>query len=314
MTPPQDADLAVGPGGLPPRAPLGLDAFRFRCPSRPGVIQAAVSRALAVAAEVTVEGLFLDRIRWPSPSVDPVAELACFCAACRGRASADGLDLGAVAGQLAILEASADGRRTLLRALLQGGGPDPLDRFLAWRAKRMTDAVLAVGKGLRAAGYAVALDVFTPSLAFAVGQRIHDLSVGADWVKSMTYLSAWGPAAIPFELAAFGRWLAVGGEADPAALLTDLCGFAVPPLDRLRDSGLADDCLDAEIARMRDAAGSRAAIGLDVVAIPDVLDISDDVVSRRAAAIARAGLGIVASWDLLRIPLQRLPSLAAPAG
>ena len=92
----------VGLGGSPVPGFQDRPEFTFVCPNRPGVVEAVAEHLLDIAAEGRYQGLFLDRIRYPSPAADPARLLACFCEDCHHVASI-GADL------CAFRDAGADG-------------------------------------------------------------------------------------------------------------------------------------------------------------------------------------------------------------
>src|SRR5262245_6812479 len=53
--------------------------FTFVCPNRPAVGEAIMDHLRDTIRQGYYQGLFLDRMRYPSPSADPAAFLACFC-------------------------------------------------------------------------------------------------------------------------------------------------------------------------------------------------------------------------------------------
>jgi hypothetical protein len=248
-------------------------------------------------------------MRWASPSQDPAKDLACFCNACRRLAAQDGLDLGRVARDLADASRDHAGRRRVIATLFGGHPSTPLGQFMSWRAARLSAAVGQVAEALAASGSEVALDVFSPSLAWTVGQSLADLAVHGAWVKAMTYLDAWGPSGMRFELDGYRRWLVEAGDPEPEAYLGSIIGF--PALTRV--SGIARDreVLQVEAGRLVGAVGrSRAVLGLDAVEMPGVLDIEDAVLKRRVADVRRRGVGLAPSWDLLAISPRRQEAIA----
>jgi hypothetical protein len=70
-----------------------MPEFTFHCPNRPAVREAVLERLRELCRSGVYEGMFLDRIRFPSPAGDPARHLACFCGDCRRVAANDGLDL-----------------------------------------------------------------------------------------------------------------------------------------------------------------------------------------------------------------------------
>jgi hypothetical protein len=300
--------LAVGPGQDPPPPFRGLPEFRFLCLDHDEVVRSALQRAIRLAREVDASGVLLDRIRWPSPSLDPSRDLCCFCGRTAALATRDGIDLSAIAAHVASLSRSLQGRRSLVATLLGRGDDAVLTRFLAWRSERTTQAVRRVVGGLRGTGLRSALDVFTAALAPSVGQDLAGLAESGDWSKSMTYLDAIGPASMPYELRGYANWLDEAGEADPAGFLSGLLGFAAPSLN---GHGEQLEALRVETSRLCSAVGKgRAVIGLDAVEIPGVCDVPDGDLVARLREVLVAGVGVAPSWELLFISPARARLIA----
>lgn len=300
--------LAIGVDGGPPRPFAGSPDFRFLCPDREEVVAAALARAIDLAVEVDATGVMLDRIRFHSPSNSPGRELTCCCERSLAIAREDGLDLATISHAIGTLDRTLDGRRALVAALLGDGADGPIGGFLAWRARRITQVVARLVDGLKARGLETALDVFTPSLARSVGQDLGAIGPMAMWSKAMTYLDANGPAAMPYELRGYARWLAEAGDPDPAAFLADLLGFPPPGLT---DGGPRLDALASQMTRLRGSVGvHRAMVGLDAVEVPGVCEVADPDLRARVEAVGAAGLGLAPSWELLSMSHRRLDLLA----
>lgn len=303
-----DARVAVGPSGRPPPPFAGSSDFRFLCPDHDPVVEAGMARAIGLAAEVDAAGVLLDRIRWHSPSRSPATELTCFCERSREAASADGLDLTDVADTLASMADMLAGRRSIVAALLGGPANAGIAAYLAWRSERISRVVTRLVEGLHDAGLRAALDVFTPALAPSVGQDLRAIGRLGTWSKSMTYLDAIGPAAMPYELQGYAHWLTEAGDDDPAGFLGDLLGFEPPGL---ATAGLGTRTLEVEMRRLRESVGaSRAIVGIDAVEMPGACEVSDAHLRARVEAVAASGLGLAPSWELLHISGERLRLIA----
>ena len=311
------AHRAIGHAGVPVDAPGGMGEFTFDCPVRTAALEAALARLDEAAARHPWHGVFLDKIRWPSPTREPSADLACFCAACHDAAAREGIDLEAVSAWLTRAASSPGGRISLVTALLQGGEDEQLDHFLAWRCERITAAVDSAAE--RVASYGdpggqpmqVALDVFSPSLARVVGQDIARLAPRGEFTKAMLYLGTHGPAGLSFELCRLASWLAAGGVPSPVGLLSDLLAFPLPETEILCSSSLSCEVFSAELAALRQLAGPGAAAGIDAVAIDGLAVLPDTVLEEVVGEAARAGVPVVLSWDLMAIPEDRLARLAS---
>jgi hypothetical protein len=303
-------DGAIGADGRPVPPFRGMPEFSFACPVREGVLAAALTRLSDALATAAWDGVFLDKIRWPSPAPEPACRLACFCDACLQRAGDEaGIDVARVASVIAGLDTTLDGRRRLLRALAGVERVNGLEPFLAWRSSVITGVVAEAAALARGAGAAVALDVFAPSLAPLVGQEIGDLARLGEWTKAMCYTATLGPAGMAFELLDLAGWLGEAGAPSPSAILRETFGYPVPAPAALRRRGLGPRALAIEIERLRRLAGPAAAVGLELVEIPGVAELDRLALARRIRLIGRTGLPIVVSWDLRHVPPDRLTLL-----
>ena len=105
----------------------GLPEFTFICPNNPRAHTAILSHIIDLAQSGRYDGIFLDRMRYPSPAADPVNMLSCFCEDCQKAAYKEGLDLEDVRNSLLDLEGT-----TLIRVLC-GEQLQPLSDFLEFR-------------------------------------------------------------------------------------------------------------------------------------------------------------------------------------
>ena len=73
-----------------------LPEFTFICPNHPVARDTILQHIADLAQSGRYEGIFLDRMRFPSPAPDPMNTLACFCEHCQQAAANFGLDLDEV--------------------------------------------------------------------------------------------------------------------------------------------------------------------------------------------------------------------------
>jgi hypothetical protein len=267
---------AIGLGGQPVPGFRSMPEFTFVCPNRSAVRDAVLHHLREVCVKDVrdvmrqddrgaqgtqsrlYDGVFLDRIRYPSPAPDPARWLACFCKSCRRAASDMGLDLVDIRRKIRGVLERPEGQRRFVQALLdlergqdrhiptgaRGSGPqvsgqdghvpsssemseDPaleaLDTFLDFRAQSVTKLLYEAIHLIHEEGLAVGLDCFSPALTKMVGQDLEALDSALDpehdWVKVMTYGHALGPATLPFELLNLADWLVKdAGMAESEAL------------------------------------------------------------------------------------------------
>ena len=99
-----DSDLVVnwrgersrGWGGWAEKGSGVEETFRFACPNNPAARQKAIGRLRELLARYAFAGVFLDKIRFPSPANGVDEMLSCFCDHCRDAAERVDLDLDSV--------------------------------------------------------------------------------------------------------------------------------------------------------------------------------------------------------------------------
>jgi hypothetical protein len=294
----------------------GKAEFNFMCPNQPQVRAAVLDHLRDMIQFGTWRGVFLDRIRYPSPAADPASALACFCDDCHRAAAEIGLDLEAARRSIGKLVTTPERTESFIRVLLDPSALTPSDSdlvalkaFLDFRAQSVTRLIQSAADLAHEAGLAVGLDCFSPALTRMIGQDLGALEARCEWIKIMSYAHALGPAGLPFELLGLADWLIDRqGIREPDALEW-LSRATHLPLPRsrieLRERGLPPQALAAEVKRGR-AAGTLLA-GIELVEMEGVtrlnsVQITDDLHALRDAHAD----GLVLSWDLWRIPLERL--------
>ena len=308
----------VGLNGEPVPGFQGLPEFTFVCPNRPQVCEAVIEHVRDVLQGDRYQGLFLDRIRYPSPAPDPSRLLACFCEDCRRAAYREGLDLEKVQLCICSLLATQQGARKVLDALLQrpsAGSMDAnlevLNAFLRFRANSVSRFVGAVAGVIHDEGLEVGLDCFSPALAWMVGQDLQALDAHCEWVKIMSYGHTMGPAGLPVELLGLVDWLvARHGVDETQALgwLSEASGLGLPSTrEALRERGLTPQALGGETRQARAAGVRRLLAGIELVELEGIVRLGKAQVMADVRAVRSAGAdGLALSWDLWHIPAERL--------
>jgi hypothetical protein len=320
---PQPEWRTIGLNGAPVAGFNAMPEFTFICPNRPAARKAVLQYLSDVIAPGYYQGVFLDRMRFPSPAADPARDLACFCEDCHRVAWQVGVDLAHVQRHIRQLLATPEGQRVTLGALLAPPGrpeaqsaPEPLAQFLTFRQHSISECVIAAAKMARARGLAVGLDCFAPTLTRLVGQDLTALRSACDWIKVMTYLHAFGPACIPFEILGLANWLiSAGGASEQEALtwLAETTGWPLPHnRQALRGGALDAALLTMEIQRGRAAGTTQLLVGIELVELPGVAELNAAQIDLDLAAVRAGGAdGLVLSWDLWHIPLERLDLVSA---
>lgn len=308
----------IGLSGDPIAGHQGRTDFTFICPNRPAARDAALLHLSQVIASGFYRGVFLDRIRFPSPATDPARQLACFCQDCRQKAGNLGLDLDFVQNSVRRSLQTSEGRRAAIDSFLSPAYavqtemlPSWLEQLLVFRQRSIIAVVEAAADLAMARGLKVGLDCYSPSLTLLVGQHLPGLAPHCDWIKIMTYARAYASASIPFEILGLANWLmTLDGESESQSMacLEDAIRWPLPASrEAVRHGGLSPEILTEEIRRGRAAHGCQLLAGIELVEIAGVAELNEEQIKADSEAVlAGEPDGVVFSWDLCHIPIDRL--------
>jgi hypothetical protein len=292
--------------------------FTFICPNRPAARESFLHHLSAAMESGYYRGVFLDRIRFPSPAGEFARQLGCFCDACREASRQADIDLPRIQQDLLRLPATQAGRQSAVRRLLSTSGIDEtreplqsLGQLMQFRQASISAIVKEAAELAVARGLEVGLDCFSPTLARMVGQDLPVLSRLCNWIKVMTYARAFGPASLPFEILGFADWLVRSGGESECTAMSCLAGAAGWPLpasrEELRHAGVPPAILTEELKRGRVSPAHPLLAGIEMVEIPGVAELSADQIRIDSEAVlAGAPDGVVLSWDLWHMPADRL--------
>ena len=153
----QASDLVVNWRGERSRGWAGWEAegsdvretFRFACPNNPQARQKTLAQISELLARYPFDGVFLDKMRFPSPANGMHEVISCFCGHCRQAAARSGLDLDAVAelferGDLAVRRTGSGDRKAAASWIDILFGPASLvARFFRFRCDSINGLVAA---------------------------------------------------------------------------------------------------------------------------------------------------------------------------
>jgi hypothetical protein len=311
---------SIGLSGDPVPGFQGMPEFTFVCPNRLEVRAAVLDHLREVCTSGFYHGIFLDRIRYPSPAQNPAMYLACFCHDCCRVAEGEGLDLDDARRRIGELFSNPKRAQSAVQVLLGSVatgttatdlGLAALRAVLEFRVRTVARFVCEAACVIRESGLEVGLDCFSPALTCMVGQDLGVLDSCCDWIKTMAYGHALGPAGLPFEMLALVNWLmdsCAMEEHDALARVGRASGLALPTTRHvLRERGLPSAALAAEVVRARSSGVSQLLVGIELVEIEGVSHLDPAQIVADLQAIRSAGPdGLVLSWDLLHIPLECL--------
>jgi hypothetical protein len=328
----EDSDLVVnwrgqrsrGWGGWAEKRAEVAETFRFACPNNPVAQAKTLTRLRELLSRYPFDGVFLDKIRFPSPANGLEEVVSCFCDHCRRAAAAIGLDLGEVARiferGLSAFETPRPWGRQMERAswlaILAGDG-SLLSRFLRFRSDSIERLVAQAHAEASRFGRRLSIDLFSPGLAPLVGQDYGSLAKYCDWVKPMTYRVAQGPAGLRLEIPALvegaTRMLGLSEASILAWASRHLPGFEADTLRLTREHAVPMPVIAPEIAHaVRLAYPVPVLFGLELVCHPGVVEITPEQVIDMVRAGREANAdGAILSWDLMHAPMDGVRALAA---
>jgi hypothetical protein len=282
------------------------------------VHEAVVTHLDHLVRQGMYQGFFLDRVRFPSPSSDPINDLGCFCEHCQRKATLVGLDLGHIRADILAQTRKHKGCISLIETLLSGK-TDPanssqwqaISQLLAFRKRSVCDFLTNISQPLREADLEIGLDCYSPSLTHMVGQDLSRMSGIVDWIKLMTYVHTLGPAGIPFELSGLFHYLTSTtdlNEGEALDLIGQTIGLPLPSSIRtLKKDGLSSLALEKEIGYGVEACSVPTLAGMELVELEGVTSLKPEQIRSDLIAVKKSGAaGLALSWDLLHISLERL--------
>ena len=303
----------IGLDGEPVAGFRRLPEFTFLCPNRPPVRDSVLAHLENLLGDGRYQGVFLDRIRMPSPSANPSSMLACFCDSCHLAAEQRGLDLVEVQEHITDLLRSVEGAKTCIRMLLDPFAAEDqlVALFLDFRQYSISEIVQQAAQLAHDRGLSVGLDCFSPALTRMVGQDLAALDGHSDWIKIMSYGHVMAPAGLSYELLGLADWVVERHGISMSEALSFISAASGLPLtdDRegLIERGLSSEALALEAQRARQLGVITILAGMELVDLEGIARLNDQQIRRDYLAFEQAGVdGLVLSWDLWHIPLERL--------
>jgi hypothetical protein len=307
--------------GVKVKGYLDLPEFTHICPNNHAAMDETLKHLETIVATEKYDGIFLDRIRYPSPSQGFPDDLGCFCDHCIEAASKQGLDLNQVR-QILIQGKNDISKATSLFAAVfvrdnstEDSQANLLKSFFIFRRHSITQVVSEAARLIHRAGREVGLDCFSPSLANLVGQDLNYLGESADWIKIMTYARTMAPAGLPFELRGLLDFVVSPlGVEEKIALhkLEELSGIVLPSHPQEFElRGFSPLVLQKEIERGIRETRAPILAGIELVEDPKVIPLNETGWGMHMDAIKQANpAGLSISWDLMKISDLTLKSFS----
>lgn len=179
------------------------EQFQFMCPTTLSNVHNVISIYEEHFADIDFDGIFLDKLRFPSFANGYEEGFGCFCEGCEK--AMIGIDIP----YLKKLIEKHD--EALIKGSYDDYGiyhfEDPMvHAFYRRRANMISDYVFKLAAYFNSRKMIVGADIYAPFFAYHVGQNIKELGKLVDFVKPMFYRYTNAPAGMKYEFDAYNQY------------------------------------------------------------------------------------------------------------
>jgi hypothetical protein len=298
----------------------GEEDFLFLCPNDEQNIREIFDQYQNKIIESDFDGVFLDRIRFPSPSNGFELLFSCFCKSCLHKfynkysEDLENYQYQAKAvfekiktidiNYLQICQSFSD-------IIIQ----DNLKKFYDFRKQNIYQVVKIFADKAKQMDKLVGVDLFAPSLAPLVSQDYQLLAKTCDWIKPMIYCHTSSPAGLPLELYCFIKAiLDINPALDESQLIREISriiGVDLPTqINDILKYGISERIIYSEMQKIKEFNLPEKVdtyVGIEAIQIPGLCNITEKILKKYLESVIEADIkGMVLSWDLLKIPDENL--------
>ena len=246
----------------------------------------------------SIDGLLLDKVRYPSFGNGFASALGCFCGKCRAGYEGMGVDTERLQwifeqGDRSVFlpDGLEDMAYTFKEPLIQ--------KFFSARAATMTQALRSISASFKEKGLQIAYDTFAPFAAYFVGQDLEAMAGQADYIKPMLYRESRSPAGMPYEYQSLVSELGGSAASDFDTRFRALHGF----------NHITDDVFLTKQLRALAKIG-KVSPGIEINWREPDCYCTPEYVKNSLHLVAEAGFeSAVLSWDVVSAPLENIKIL-----
>lgn len=298
----------------------GEEDFLFLCPNDEEHIRRIFDQYQNKIKESGFDGVFLDRIRFPSPSNGFELLFSCFCKSCLKKFFNNyGEDLESYRNQAKTVFKNfktidvnyLQTCQSLSDVIIR----DSLEKFYDFRKQNIYQVLKMFADKAKQMGKLVGVDLFAPSLAPLVSQDYQLLAKTCDWIKPMIYCHTSSPAGLPLELYCFIRAILDNNPTlDEGQLIREISriiGVDLPTqINDILKNGISEHIICSEMQKIKEFNLPEKVdiyVGLEAVQIPKVCNIDRSILKKYLESFIKTDTkGIILSWNLLKIPDENL--------
>ncbi|MHC1783696.1 MAG: hypothetical protein AB9891_13235 [Anaerolineaceae bacterium] len=293
------------------------ETFRQACPNNPEAVKTSLTHLIRLLSVYEFDGVFIDKIRFPSMANGLQDVFSCFCPYCVEEAAKTGLDLFEVRrvlkkegkpGKIGNPSTIPPGAKWL--EILISDYPI-LQQFVHFRVDSINNVVKKIAVLTMELNKEMSLDVFSPCFAPLVGQDYGALAQYAKWLKPMIYRFGNGPSSLKSEIPALvcelSNYLNMDIDETYRLISSHIDGLQGCSLRQLEVEGPLS-LIKAEAKMAKELLPETPVyLGLETVYIPGKMEISPAHVQEILEIGAGANVqGYVLSWDLYHTPIENV--------
>lgn len=273
--------------------------FEFYCPNDLENMKNIKDIFDSEISKYDVDGIFLDKIRYPAFSNGKNSIFSCFCENCIKEMKKYGINTEEL--RKYIDESFEKKNRNPLEIESYQNFKykfknKDLDNYFKFKNEVIYNKVKEITEHIKEKGMKVGFDIYAPNISYLFGQDINRLSEIADFIKPMYYRRTFAPAGIPFELQNYAD---LYGEQAKKYFL-ELIG------EEKSEDNISKEQMLKEIKNISDKY-KNIYIGIDFNK-KDKIALSDKEYITEVMEILHRGNsdGIVLSWDYMSIPKEHI--------
>ena len=269
------------------------ERFDFGCPVNPDNIEHIKNSFEANFGNRGYDGIFLDKIRFPSFISGTGPVFSCFCPYCSPiHKITGGFDLSSGDNPLSL---------SAYKDLHYQIDDERLAALFAYKSDVVTSAILQLIEYFREKEYKIGLDLFAPYLSFFVGQDYKKLAPHADFIKPMFYRKTNAPAGLPFELDMYAA--AFGGNQDMVEKRKHCL------LKILNTNEVDSDFINREISDINNVRGKcKHYAGIEINYNERIAQITAEYIEENITQLKNID-GFALSWDLCSTPDENIDAV-----
>ena len=272
------------------------ESFNFCCPANPDNTDKVISIYEKHYGGNVYDGIFIDKIRFPSfiGGLDPV--FSCYCDYCRNNFDIpDPRELSPVdlINPLGISEYNG------LRYKMS----EVYTKLFDYKDTVVYNSIRRLCDYFRNRDMKIGLDLFAPFVSCFVGQNYSKLLPLADMVKPMLYKITNAPAGLPFEIDVYST--AFDNDPENAkkrrALLSEIAGYEDQSFISREISGIMKTIKENNLK-------TKLYAGIELNYVQDISPVTKEYIEKSIKNIRHSD-GIVTSWDLNTTPENHIEYL-----